>query len=454
MRRKLLVAVLAVVTLVATLAIGGGAAEAHQRPPKPRFRPVVFVHGFVGSGGQFESQAMRFASNGYPIDAVGVQEYDSLFATITREGVWDELDATIDALRAKYHVDKVDLVGHSLGTSMSQGYLNSSPERAARVAHYANLDGAPAAGPPAGIPTLAVWAEGNQAGSIPGATNVYLPDQSHVQAATSAETFAAMYELFNGRKPKTTNIIRQQWVSLAGRVQAFPSNAPASADRLQIWEVDGRTGFRRGSAPVATLPLRADGSWGPFWGSSQKYYEMAVSREGSTHHFYAQPFLRSDHQIHLLSQDPGTGLDALREKSDTTATFTLVRYKELWGDQGAGSDVLTLNGTNVLTPAIAPRTKRLNGLFAFDAGLDGVTDLSAPIPSMAGLPFLSGADINLPATTPPSSSIRVALAPRGGGAPNVINVPAWPSTTNHSSVQLRDFTTPVRCSSHWVRHCR
>ena len=45
----------------------------------------------------------------------------------------------------------------------------------------------------------------------------------------------------------------------------------------------------------------------------------------------------------------------LREKSDTTASLTLVRYKEMWGDQGAGSDVLTLNGTNVLTPAIAPR---------------------------------------------------------------------------------------------------
>ena len=200
------------------------------------------------------------------------------------------------------------------------------------------------------------------------------------------------------------------------RVQAFPSNA--AGERRHPPDLGGRRTDRlppRGHGPAAVLPLRADGSWGPFWGSSHKHYEMAVSRQGSTHHFYAQPFLRSDHQIHLLSQDPGTGLDALREKSDTTATLTLVRYKELWGDQGAGSDVLTLNGTNVLTPAIAPRTKRLNGLFAFDAGLDGVTDLSAPIPSMAGLPFLSGADINLPATTPPSSSIGIVLTREAAG---------------------------------------
>jgi pimeloyl-ACP methyl ester carboxylesterase len=449
MRRRLFVSVLALVTSVATLGLGAGPADAHRRPDRPpRVRPVVFVHGFVGSGGQFETQAMRFASNGYPIDAVAVEEYDSLFSTISMSGVWDELDAKIDALRAKYHADKVDLVGHSLGTTVSQGYLGSSTERAARVAHYANLDGAPAAAPPGGVPTVAVWGEGNAAGAITGATNVHLPDQSHVQVATSAETFAAMYELFNGRPPKTTEIVRQRRVSLAGRVQLFPSNAAPTGVALEVWRVDPRTGFRRGHRPVATPAVGADGSWGPIWGSSTATYEIAVSREANTHHFYFQPFLRSDHQIHLLSQDPGTGLDALREKSDTTASLTLVRYKELWGDQGDGSDVLTLDGTNVLTPAIAPRTKRLNGLFAFDHQLDGITDLTAPIPTMAGLPFLSGADVFLPATSPPSRSIRIVLRPRGGGAPNVINVPAWPSTTDHSSIQLRDFTTPARWHPH------
>ena len=29
-------------------------------------RPMVFVHGYTGSAQQFEWQAMRFASNGYP----------------------------------------------------------------------------------------------------------------------------------------------------------------------------------------------------------------------------------------------------------------------------------------------------------------------------------------------------------------------------------------------------
>jgi triacylglycerol esterase/lipase EstA (alpha/beta hydrolase family) len=39
--------------------------------------PVIFVHGGSGSGAQFESQAMRFTSNGYRQSEIGVVEYDS-----------------------------------------------------------------------------------------------------------------------------------------------------------------------------------------------------------------------------------------------------------------------------------------------------------------------------------------------------------------------------------------
>ena len=165
----------------------------------------------------------------------------------------------------------------------------------------------------------------------------------------------------------------------------------------------------------------------------------------STHHFYYEPFIRSDRLIRLLTQTPGTGLDALREKSPTTSSFTFVRYKELWGDQGAQNDVLVVDGQNLLTPAIAPRTKRVNGLFAFDHNLDGVTDLTAPIPGIAGLPFLSGADINLPASTPPNRSIHVTVIPRGGnGQVERLSIPNWASSTNHTSVQLRDFVQSPR----------
>ena len=443
--RRFLGAIFAIVTLLSATVAGTTPAAAHE-PRSPR-RPVIFVHGFVGSGAQFESQAMRFTSNGYTADRIGVEEYDSSFATTTTAKVWDELDGLVARLLAQSGADKVELVGHSLGTAISQGYLTSSPARAVRVAHYVNVDGAPAASPPGGVPTLAVWGEGNSALQIVGATNVYQPDHSHVQVATSAETFGAMYRFFTGHAPETTNIVGQDHVVLSGRAALFPTNAGAAGTTLQIWEVERRTGLRKHDKPEATFPIGTDGAWGPFRGSSDEHYEFAIVFPGSTHHFYSEPFVRSDHLIRLLTQMPGTGLDSLREKSATTSGLIFIRYKELWGDQGAQNDTLTINGQNVLTPAIAPRAKRLNALFAFDHKLDGVTDLSAPIPVFAALPFISGADVFLPASTPPDRTIHVTVTPRGGGGEvENVNVPNWASSTNFTSIQLRDFVQSTRHS--------
>jgi len=439
MLRKLLLSVCAVLALLTTTVAAGSPAGAHRRPPDRR--PVVFVHGFVGSGGQFETQSLRFASNGYPIDHVVALDYDSLFGVKPMEEVWNDLDALIDRKLEETGADGVDLLGHSLGTRVSQGYLNSSPERAARVAHYVNLDGFPGAEPPGGVPTLAVWGEGNDELDFGGATNVHLPDQSHVQIASSAETFDAVYRFFNDRPPRTMKIVPQWWITLAGRAILFPSNVGAEGVRLEVWEVDGRTGMRRHHRPRATFTLGPDGAWGPFWASSFKHYEFAITRGDQTHHFYMQRFVRSDHLVRLLTQEPGTGLDALREKSDTTTSLTLLRYKEFWGDQGDAGDVLTIDGQNILTPPIAPRAKRLIALFAFDAGLDGTTDLSAPLPAFVALPFISGADVNMVATAPPTRSIELRVEPRGDeGTVDVVNVPNWPSSTHHNSVHLRDFT--------------
>jgi pimeloyl-ACP methyl ester carboxylesterase len=438
--RNLLISVGAVLALLASTFAAGAPAQAHPRPPDRR--PVIFVHGFVGSGGQFETQALRFASNGYSPDLIEALDYDSLFGVKPMEEVWNDLDAMIDRKLEESGADQVDLLGHSLGTRVSQGYLNSSPERAARVAHYINLDGFPGAAPPGGVPTLAVWGEGLEDVNFGGAENVHLSDQSHVQIASSAETFDAVYRFINDRPPRTTKIVPQWFITVAGRAILFPSNVGAEGATLQVWEVDGRTGMRRHRRPKATFTLGPDGAFGPFRASTFKHYEFAIVRDGQTHHFYMERFVRSDHLVRLLTQEPGTGLDLLREKSDTTTTMTLVRYKEFWGDQAAdANDVLTIDGQNILTPPIAPRSKRLIGLFAFDAGLDGVTDLSAPIPTFVGLPFLSGADVNMVATTPPDRSIELRVEPRGDERTvNAVNVPNWASTSHHVSIHLRDFT--------------
>ena len=96
---------------------------------------MIFVHGFVGSGGQFESQAMRFTSNGYPARSIARRGVRLDASRRPRwPSVWTDLDGLITRLLAQSGADKVELVGHSLGTAISQGYLTSSPARAARVA--------------------------------------------------------------------------------------------------------------------------------------------------------------------------------------------------------------------------------------------------------------------------------------------------------------------------------
>ncbi len=417
---------------------GGG--HGHHRPD----HPIVFVHGFAGSAAQFESQALRFTSNGYPADWIGALEYDSLFGLATMEQVWIALDERITRLLDDTGAAKVDLAGHSLGTTVLQGYLTSSAERAARVAHYVNIDGRTAATPPGGVATLAVWGMGDPAREIVGAQNYRDPAQSHVEVATSAETFAVMYEFLTGRAPRTTDIVPEPpgRVEIAGRASLFLSNVGPAGATLELWRVDPATGHRLDDEPEARQVLPEDGSFGPWRVNGRKSYELVLSREGGTaHHFYASPFVRSSHFVRLLTSEPGTGLDLLRATSDHHTSLTLVRNQEIWGDQGAAGDVLSVAGQPLATPALTPQAKRVIGLFAFDQGVDGVSDLSQPIGALFALPFLSGGDLFLPATTPPDGSIPVETVARSGtGEPEVINVPNWASSSHHVSVMLRDWS--------------
>jgi hypothetical protein len=406
-------------------------------------RPIVFVHGYSGSGGQFETPARRFASNGYPSEIIEAHEYDSTFTSTTPAQVYAGLDARIIGLLARTDADRVDLTAHSLGTSLMQDYLNSSPERAARIAHYVNYDGATATAPPGGVPTLAIWGEGDPARSITGATNVHLGDESHTQTVTSAESFRAVYKFLTGLAPRTIEILPEPpgRVLLSGRAVLFRSNAGVSAGHLEIYQVDARTGHRLTRRPVGVFPLGGDGSWGPFHAQPAARYEFAVVRAGvATQHLYYQAFRRSDRLIRLLTDPPGGGLAALTDVSDTTTNLVVNRGKEWWGDQGAAGDALWIDGTSVLNAANAPRTKRVIGIFAYDLHLDGRTDLGAPIPAFFGLPFITGIDVHTRATSGGAGTVSVVARQRGGhGGLDVLDVPNWPSSTDQVSLQLNDY---------------
>lgn len=411
--------------------------------------PIIFVHGGDGSGGQFESQKMRFTENGYPDDYVQVFEYDSTFSTESMAQVETKLDGFIATVKHETGASQIDLMGHSLGTFVDQTYLDSSPAHAANVAHYVNIDGQTATSLPGGVPTLALWASKGPTvtpgRTITGAVNVTIPDVTHVQCATSPLSFYQMFKFLTGRPPKTTEIVPQHGrITIAGRAAIFPQNTAVPAgSTLAIWRVNGRTGQRIGSGPVATPALASDGSWGPVPIVSGRHYEFALSMNGETHHFYYEPFLRTDHLVRLLTQIPNTGLDALWSKSPNHVNLIVVRYKEFWGDQGSEDDVLRINGTNVINAATAPISHLVNAMFAFNQGNTGMSDVSAPIPVFFALPFLSAVNLYIPASSPPTGTVSVSLRSRGQGPVRTVNVPNWPSSTNAVTVQFDDFDPPV-----------
>lgn len=417
---------------------------AKHAEPVPGTHPIIFVHGGAGSGAQFESQAMRFESNGYPASYLAVHEYDSSYSINTMEDVWAGLDQLVDNLLQHTGADQVDIVGHSLGTVVMYGYLRSSPERAAKVAHYVSVDGMPADAPPGGVATLAIWAgRGVPDRQIAGATNVSVPDQTHVQSITSAESFVQMYTFFTGKDPATKDIVPEPpgQVELAGRAVTFPQNQGATNATLEIWKVDGDTGGRTAKKPEAVYSLGEDGAWGPFKAKGGQNYEFVVVREGlSTAHFYYEPFIRSDYLIRLDLDPPTDGVGSLADTSDRQSNMLILRYKEFWGDQGIENDTLQINGVNVVNAATSPLEKRVNGIFVYDKGADGASDLASPIPAYYAITFLTGVDLFIPGATPPSGTTLVVLTPRGGGGKTqVINVPNWASSTERITVQFRDY---------------
>jgi dienelactone hydrolase len=443
-RTGALVAVLAFV-LGGTVAAGAPVATAGLQAR----RPIVFVHGSTGSGAQFETQARRFASNGYDDKSIATLDYDSTFGSETTDDVYTRLDGIIEGLLEQSNgADQVDLLGHSLGTRLMQEYLRSSPERAVRVAHYVNLDGFPSGDPPGGVPTLAIWGRGDPARQVVGAENVRFDDQTHTQTVTSTETFEEIYEFFNDKAPKTTKIVPEAdgSAALSGRAVLFPQNLGVDNGELEIYEVDDKTGARLSKRPVATFPLRGTGQWGPFEGRGDQRYEFVIVRDGAAlHHLYYEPFLRDDRWIRLLTSPPGTGIGALIKTSEASSALVMQRYKEWWGDQGDESDVLEINGDDVLNPANAPIDKRAIGVFLFDEEGDGATDLSAPIPVLAALPFITGADVFIPSPPGGKDTISVRSTPRGGKGKVVrLDVPAWPSSTDRISVQLSDHLQNAR----------
>jgi len=403
--------------------------------------PILFVHGIEGSGGQFESQAMRFMSNGYPRRWIDEVDYNSTRAVADKSEVDQQIDDAIAALKRRTGKSQVDVVAHSLGTSVMYDYLTNGPmatQRRANVGHYINVDGQ---NQNPGVPTLAVWAgRGTPGRHMDGAQNVIIPNQTHVQTCTSAESFIQYYKFLTGQRP-AHDIVRQNGaIHVAGRALNFPQNSGLAGATVQIWPLHA-DGTRSTAVPIHSIAITdgstGGGDWGPVTIQSGRRYEFTLLRPGlPTLHIYYEPFVRSDYTLRLLASPAVETYAGFRPGSMSTVN---IRYKELWGDQGAQNDRLLINGLNICNATLCPISKQVNAFFAFDRNRDSRTDLSSPDPVLGNLPFIQGGDVYVPSSPSANGTATWQLDSRGGGPIRTLKVPNWDSMTDGVTLQWNDF---------------
>lgn len=442
----------ALVTLlgVAGLVVPSSAAGASQHSD-PHL-PIVFVHGGSGSAQQYQTAALRWASNDYGNVVTGIDRTTSTSAILN-----PMLDEFIDDVLAQTGDDQVYLVGHSLGVALSINYLNSSPERTARVAKFIGVDSASAGqqpvcpGTPDPLPCMGIYQTANQ-NLFLGDNNVYLPD-GHVALASSAESFAHQYEFFTGQEPKTTLVLPEPpgLVEVAGRLIDFPANTGLDA-AVEIWQVDAQTGAR--VELRASLQLDETGDWGPVRLNGNHPHEFQVShpRTRLTGHIYTQPFIRSDYMVRLLSTPPGSPALTFTNTDANHTVAVILRNREWWSNHpSAQNDVLEITTTspsrgteaagNILSPATGNTSV---GIHVHDAAATpGVSTLNL-LPVFPLFPFQTGVDVFMPATDPPDGVISFQNAPRGDTSiPQVLNIPNWASDQHRLGVYFNDYAQGI-----------
>ena len=398
--------------------------------------PIVFVHGGAGSAQQYASQAIRFAANGYPRERIVAYDHDG--AGFDVEQFLPGLEQVVDDTLERFDVEQVYLVGHSRGTILSTTYL-SEPERAAKIAKYISLDGAPC---PEAVPCI----DPNQ--------NT-LTGQKHVEVATSKESFVEQYKFFVGEEPDVVDIVKQAGpVEISGRAVNFPANTALEGARLDVWEVDSATGKRSDDDPLATFDIAADGAFGPVTVDPDKRYELVLYTpdSGRYQHFYPQPYLRSSQLERLLSGPPDSEARKHTNSGDGHAALTVLRMRE-W----LASDVLEISvdsksgdmdAQNVITEENVFKDTMVGdrsvgepiALYIHDdEATPGETTLDL-LPWFPEQFFQSGIDVYMPAADPPDGVITIKNLPRGDSdKPQTLNVPNWSSTNHVVMVLFSDF---------------
>ena len=392
--------------------------------------PIVFVHGFAGSAQQYESQAMRFVANGYPAERIIAYEHDGAgfdIAGLRRRASTEVVDERSRSSAPSRCTSSATRAGRS-----SRARYLGDPARAAKVAKYIAIDGAPAR-----RRCRACADPGDVPGPVPR------------RGGTSEESFAVQYEFLVGEAPEVVDIVPQREpVEITGRAVNFPANTGREGDARHLGDrrrdrcahrrrparhlrARGRRRRRaRRGRDRRALRVRADArrrrssttsTSSPTCAAALR--ASAVSRARRRH--------RAEHQRrrrpHHADRHPHARV-VRRDDGD------------LPGDQ---SDVLEVGADGGERPSMRSTDFVGNGAIGIhlhdDAATPGETH-ARPLPYFSDQPFQSGVDVFMPGRPTAPADHRHATCPAATPtAPRCCNVPNWPSSGHAVSVVFTDW---------------
>jgi hypothetical protein len=365
-------------------------------------RPIVFIHGFLASGDTYASQIGRFIKKGYCENRLFVFDWNSVGGGKNTDSL---LDVFIDNILRLTGSQQVDLIGHSAGGGLGRGYLIVAAH-AAKVRHYIHLGSRKWFTPSPYFPnnnclniySAADMIAGKGSGDIEGAENLDLRDKDHYEVATSAETFNAIYQFINkGSGYKLPAFSKKQPVLIAGKAVLLGSNEPMQNATIAIYEINKKNGIRKKQRPFKVMQTDSIGRFGTIRVRKKSLLEFeltAQSEKKRTISYFFEPFLQSNSQLYLRGFPAGGIISALLgnlpAKDDQSVIVVYSSSKAMI----AGRDSVTINGTSITLPSLAPASKTVISSFTYDDG-DGKTSGNA-IKQYGASPFLGGVDISLP----------------------------------------------------------
>jgi pimeloyl-ACP methyl ester carboxylesterase len=379
------------------LLMQNGLSQNRTSPCDGTPNPLVYVHGFLGSGDNWALQAQRFDANGYCPDRLSAFDWNSLDRKANTDSL---LEIHIRELLRRTGATQVDLVGHSAGGGLCARFL-SKAERAALVARYVHIGSGPLPGPPGGVPTLNIYSAGDRvaarAADIPGATNLRQSLTDHLEVVTSEESFRGIMEFLRPGRKIGLEMPVPKVMEVSGKAVVLGENTPLADCSIEAWVHDAKTGRRVGGAPAWSGRTDAQGRWSGLKAKAGNHYEFVIRPpKGRVVHYFQEPFRHHNRLLYLRAL-PSTGMAAALlsglpkdTASAAVAVFTANRAVV------TGRDTLSCNGFPLSVPSLTPPEKTCIAMFLFDLGGDRKGD-GKPMPMFAAAPFMNGADLMMPA---------------------------------------------------------